>query len=350
MMSITKRLLSVYLLSTFSILALITTLVYPPLYDLMVHISAQHVTNDYLLAKVCIQYFFIALWAAVGISGFVSYYIIKRSLSPVKKFSEQLNLVCASSLDKRLIEADYPRELKQLALTCNNMLERIERAFQQMKQFSAGMAHELRNPIHYLKTATEVTLSRSNDLEAYQHLLEKHLDEYQNLTQLIDNLLLLSRAENGQLHPNYEPQSAKALVDTIMDYYQYIATENKVKITSVGDATIHVDSTLFKRVLTNLIDNSLMHTPEKGTITLAIQQIDESVQITVKDTGKGIPKDALPNVTQSFYRLATPHQEGLGLGLAICQSIMDSHGGTMKIDSDIGSGTIVTLTLRSQQL
>lgn len=123
-------------------------------------------------------------------------------MKPIKKFTDELASISASSLDKRLPYEGNPKELQELAATCNNMLFRIESAFSHIKQFSASMAHELRNPIHYLQTATEITLAKPQTVETYQNVLQTHLEEYQNLNQLIENLLFLTRCEHGQLPLN----------------------------------------------------------------------------------------------------------------------------------------------------
>lgn len=348
-MSITNRLLLIFICSTLLILSVITGLVYPPMREMLLqaHLNNEH--YSYLLTQVCIKKFFAALWFSALILIIASYLLAKKSMRPINQFTKELASINALSLEKRLPDEGNPKELQELAVTCNDMLFRMESAFSHIKQFSASMAHELRNPIHYLQTATEITLAKPQTVETYQHVLQTHLEEYQNLTLLIDNLLFLTRCERGQLKLNIRTLSANHLISTIIDYYHSIAQENGIDIQVFGDAQIEVDEHLFKRVISNLIDNSLAYTNEGGRVLISIEQRnDSSTQICIKDNGIGISKEHLPLLCQGFYRVdysANKENAGLGLGLAIAKSIMEHHKGRLVLDSQPGLGTNVILTL-----
>lgn len=348
-MSITTRLLLIFFCSTLLILSLITGLVYPPMKELLhqTHFNNEHYT--YLLTQVCIKKFFIALWFSALIIIVASYLIAKKSMRPIKNFTKELASISASSLNKRLPNEGNPKELQELATTCNSMLFRVECAFKHLKQFSASMAHELRNPIHYLQTATEVTLTKPQTVETYQQLLQTHLEEYQNLTQLIENLLFITRCEHGQIQLNRRKLSANNLISSIVEYYHSTAKENGIEIQVLGDAQIEVDEQLFKRVISNLIDNSLAYTHEGGKILINIEKRpNKSIQIVIKDNGIGISKEYLPLLCQVFYRVNHEKKKentGLGLGLAIAKSIMEYHKGRLVVESQPDLGTSVILTL-----
>jgi two-component system heavy metal sensor histidine kinase CusS len=180
-------------------------------------------------------------------------------------------------------------------------------------------------------------------------VLQTHLEEYQNLTQLIDNLLFLTRCEQGQLQLNIKTLSANYLISSIIEYYHYVAQEKGIEIQVLGDAQIEVDEHLFKRVIANLIDNSLAYTNEDGRIQICIEKkTDDSIQISIKDNGIGISKEHLPLLCQGFYRVdykTNQKNSGLGLGLAIAKSIMGHHKGQLMVDSQLGLGTNVILNL-----
>lgn len=346
-MSLTNRLLFLFICSTVLILSLITGLVYPPMSELLhqAHLNNEH--SSYLLTQICIKQFFAALWLSTLIIIIASYFLVKKSMRPIKHFSTELASISVSALGKRLPDKGNPQELAELALTCNELLVRIEKGYKHIKQFSASMAHELRNPIHYLQTTTEITLAKPQTVETYQHVLQTHLEEYQNLTQLIDNLLFLTRNEQGQLQLNKRPLSANDLINSVIDYYHSIAQENGIEIQLSGDAQIEVDEHLFKRVIANLIDNSLAYTNEGGTIRISIER-ENDVQIAIKDNGIGIEKEHLPFLCQGFYRVnygTNKKHAGLGLGLAIAHLIMEHHKGQLVIDSEPGLGTTVILSL-----
>ncbi|HAT1771310.1 TPA: two-component sensor histidine kinase [Legionella pneumophila] len=348
-MSITNRLLLIFIGSTVLILSIITGLIYPPMKELLHHTHLNNEHYNYLLTRICIKNFFVGLWFSTLIIILASYLLAKKSMRPIKIFTKELASINASSLEKRLPYTGNPKELEELASTCNDMLLRIESAFSHIKQFSASIAHELRNPIHYLRTATEITLTKPQTIETYQHVLQTHLEEYQSLTQLIDNLLFLTRCEHGQLQLNVRTLSANHLISSIIEYYYSIAQEKGIEIQIFGEAQIEVDEHLFKRVISNLIDNSLTYTNQGGRILIIIEKrTDDSIQIRIKDNGIGISKEHLPLLYHGFYRVdysTNKENAGLGLGLAIAKSIMEHHKGQLAVDSKIGLGTTVILTL-----
>ncbi|CAM2762413.1 ATP-binding protein [Legionella worsleiensis] len=350
-MSIINRLLLIFIVTTVLILSVITVLVYPPLKKLLYLAHQNQEYHHFVLAQICIKKFFIGLWISALILICASCFMAKKSMKPLDNFSEELASINASSLDKRLKIQGYPQELQQLAATCNAMLFRIESAFRHIKQFSASMAHELRNPVHYLKTATEITLAKPQSVETYQNLLYAHLDEFHHLTQLVDNLLFLTRSEHGQIPLHRKQLSAKTLISSITDFYHFTAVEHRIDINIEGDALIKVDEHLFKRVIANILDNSLAHTKSGGSIHIKTEKTHQKTLISVKDNGTGIAKEHLPLLCQGFYK--ANHSEdkettGLGLGLAIAKAIMNLHHGEINIQSQPTLGTVVTLVLNNE--
>lgn len=348
-LSIINRLLILFICSMLLILIIITSLIYPPLKKLLHQAQLHQEHYNYLLAQICIKKFFAGLWISSFILIITSYMIAKKSLKPLSSFTQELASINAASLDRRLKTDNYPSELQDLATTCNSMLVRIEQSFHHIKQFSASMAHELRTPVHYLQTATEITLAKPQTVENYQHLLQNHLEEYRNLKTLIDNLLFLTRSEHGQIPLNRKKLVATDIINSIVEYYHYTAQEQDITIQIEGNAQIEVDEHLFKRVLSNILDNSLAHIKTGGTIrVLTEEKSDQSVEISISDNGIGIDEHHLPHLCQGFYRVDSEikaRQTGLGLGLAIVHSIMKIHQGDIEIKSQLNKGTTVRLTL-----
>jgi two-component system, OmpR family, heavy metal sensor histidine kinase CusS len=340
-MSITKRLVFIYMLSIGLILGLITGLLYLTLQELSLQASHPFLMN------ICVKNLFYGLWGAAGVSVIACYVLAKQSLAPIKQLASKLDSVGAQSLDFRLAIHDYPKEIQPLAITCNDFLSRIDCSFNQISQFSARVAHELRNPVHMLKTATEVTLLTTPDIEIYQALLERNLDEFHHLDQLIQKLLLLSRCEHKQLALACEQHTVSALLDSVLDYYALEAEDKKIALNRTGDALISVDPTLFRQVLSNLLDNSLRHTQAGGEVKACVSRTDTHVNIRITDTGEGIPEEHLPHITQGFYQFGRPKldKSHLGLGLAIARGIIQSHGGVLTISSQKHKGTVVTISL-----
>lgn len=330
-------------------LAVLTLLIYPPLREILANARANHEHLNYFLTQFCIKKFFISIWISGIIAAISCFFIIRNSLNPLRRFSKELDTINISALHKRLDKQLYPKELKSLLNSCNSMLERVEKAFLHTKKFSASMAHELRNPVHYLKMATEVTLTKPQSAEVYQQLLTNHLEEYQQLSILIDNFLFLTRSENGHIDVKLEEISLASIINLVLEYYQSVAQERKVNFLLLGDAKVCVDTILFKRVIANLIDNSFSHALNLTQIKILIIDLGEKgVKIELTDDGDGIAEEHVPYIFHEFYsrsQLSPRTNSNLGLGLSICKTIMTNLNGSIKISSTEKSGTKVELYL-----
>ena len=282
----------------------------------------------------------------------VAYFIARRGLRPVHEISETARHIGSATLSARIASAGYPVELEALAETFNAMLDRLDDSFRRLSQFSADIAHELRTPFHNMRVEAEVVLSRARSADEYKEALTSCLEESVRLSELISKLLFLARAEGPATHLEREPVDVVRELAAVRDYYAEAAADARVTLSvAAGDEVeVAADRGLLQDAITNLVANSLSHTPPGGSITLAAVRDHGRVRIEVRDTGSGIPAHDLPRVFDRFYRAdrSRSSQPGsMGLGLAIVQGIVRFHGGETEIESEVGKGTRVALLIPS---
>ncbi len=286
------------------------------------------------------------------ICALVGYWIANRGIRPVRKMAETAARIRSSTLHERLERKDMPSELSNLAATFNDMLDRLEESFIRLSRFSSDIAHELRTPIQNLRGEAEVALSKERKPGEYQELLGSFLEEYQRLSNLIDRLLFLARAENPETQIQREEVDLKKELVLLHDFYGPSAGESGIvlKVETQEGLRANLDRPLFQRAVGNLVENALKHTPAGGTVLLKSFNGGEKVSVEVSDTGEGIPPSQIPRVFDRFYRVdssRTSASGGAGLGLSIVKSIMDLHAGTVEIKSGADQGTTVTLSFPS---
>jgi two-component system heavy metal sensor histidine kinase CusS len=225
------------------------------------------------------------------------------------------------------------------------MLARLEASFKRLSQFSADLAHEFRTPMTSLRGQAEWALSQSRSPDECRHVLEASMEEYERLSRMIDSLLFLARADNAEMVLQRASFSAAKETLAVIDLFDAAVAEKHVSLEAQGDAILQVDAGLFRRALSNLLDNGLRHTPAGGRISIVIRKGNgDGVEIRVEDTGCGITAEHLPKVFDRFYRVdPARHQPGAGLGLSIVKSIMALHLGTVSLHSESGKGTAVVL-------
>jgi len=282
--------------------------------------------------------------SALG-SGLIAITVTRRGLRPLQEMTQSFTRVGPTHLKERVTPSGWPRELQPLAIAFDDMLKRLDDSFTRLSQFSADLAHELRTPIANMLGEAQVVLTRDRTAAEYRQTIESTIGECERLSRIVDNLLFVARADAAREPIERHRFDARAAVEKIAAFYETVAEDRHVTISCSGEGQIYADPDLFERAVGNLLDNALRFTPEKGAIGIALSEHDSSFEVAVHDNGCGIAPEHLPRVFDRFYR-AEPSRssDGAGLGLALVKSIVDLHGGTATIHSDMGYGTTVTLT------
>ncbi len=277
-----------------------------------------------------------------------TWFITRRGLRPIAALSGIASQVGPNCMHPRLDVSAWPAELTGLARGFDLMLDRLEENFQSLQQFSADIAHELRTPLSILRGEAEVALAQTRTTEEYRELLASALEEYQRLSSLVDSLLFLARAEHDSKPITKAKLDARSEALAVCAFYEALAMERGVAVEVSGNGELYAESILLRRALSNLLSNSLSHTPANGIVRITIQYGNESgIDIVVSDSGSGIAKEHLPKILNRFYRADTARArngEGIGLGLAIVKSIMTLHSGAIAVRSAPGKGTTVVLS------
>lgn len=289
----------------------------------------------------------IMIMSGIVLATLVGYAITRRGLRPLREVTEAIQRVSPSHLDERIDTVKWPEELSALAEVFNQSISGLEDAFGRLSRYASDLAHELRTPINNLMGETEVALSKSRTADEYRQVLESSLEEYGKLSRLTEGLLFLARADNPKTKIQKSLLDTSREIEAIREFYDILAEENGITVICEGSAQLKADQILFQRTVSNLVSNALQYTPRGGTVTIVVREADDRhVEVSVKDTGIGIPSEDLPNIFDRFYRASSVrsrHPEGTGLGLPIVKSIMDLHGGKVHVQSEFGKGTTATL-------
>ena len=314
----------------------------------ILHVALDVSTEEALIAGYQRQLLAVV---ALGIvfSCAVGVFVARQGLQPLKDITRATDRITASQLHERIVANAWPEELASLARSFDQMLDRLEDSFSRLSQFSADLAHELRTPINNLRGEAGVALSQARTPEEYRRTLESSLEEYARLSRLIDNLLFLARADGPITSIARTPCDARKAIEVVREFYEALAEDRGVEVVCGGEATLEADPVLFRQTISNLLSNALSYTPRGGKVSISVQrQDDRSVEVSVNDTGCGIPAEHLPKIFDRFYRVDPARSQqpnGSGLGLAIVKSIMDLHGGTVSMQSEVGKGSTFTLKL-----
>jgi two-component system heavy metal sensor histidine kinase CusS len=258
--------------------------------------------------------------------------------------TESLHRIGPDQLKQRIGSTGWPRELQPLAIAFDQMLKRLDDSFTRLSQFSADLAHELRTPIANMLGETQVALTRDRTATEYRETLESTVAECERLSRIVDNLLFVARVDAASEPIARKQFDARAEVEKIAEFYQTVADDRHVTIRCSGNGQIYADPDLFERAVGNLLDNALRFTPENGSIQIALCQHEADFEVAISDNGCGIAAEHLPRVFDRFYRAESSRgSDGAGLGLALVKSIVDLHGGSALIESELGRGTTVKL-------
>jgi len=280
----------------------------------------------------------------------VGIFLIALLLVGMRRFAVPLGDIVEAA--NRVAEGDYsarvagqgPPSLRTVGGAFNTMASRLEAQDRQRRDLMADIAHELRTPLSVIQGRLEGLLDGVYPRD--DQVIDGLIDETRLLSRLVDDLRTLANAESGALHLQKEPTDLAVL---IQDVVRSFSVEAQSRHLSLGvDAPpdlplITVDPLRIREVVSNLVSNTLNHTPEGGTISIAVTVVNDRVVVTVTDTGSGIAPDELPKIFDRFYKGRS--SRGSGLGLTIARNLVAAHGGAIRAESLPGQGTTVTFTL-----
>jgi heavy metal sensor kinase len=300
--------------------------------------------NDLLLASL------VVLPLVLAVSGLAGYGLARRALSPIEEMARRATEISPDHLDARLPNDDTDDELGQLAQVFNETLARLERAFEQLRRFTADASHELRTPLAMIRSIGEVGLQKNGSREEYRDLVGSMLEEVNRLTSLIDSLLTISRADSGHIQLHRTIVSVMALAREAAALFEVLLEEKSLRLTLEGDedALVDGDAILLRNTLVNIIHNAVKYSPTRETISVKIRNNGPSVAIAICDHGPGIPLEDQSRVFDRFYRVDKARWResgGAGLGLAIVKWTVEAHGGTIKLQSRPNHGCCFEITL-----
>jgi heavy metal sensor kinase len=294
--------------------------------------------------------FYLAIPGALLVAGVGGLLLARKSLAPVAAMTEQAESIGARNLHERLEVTNSRNELGRLATVLNNLLSRLDRSFESLRQFTADASHELRTPLSIIRGEAEVALSQNRDEAEYRESLAIVQDEARRLSRMVDDMLALARADDGQQGLKVEEFYLNDLVEDCAKSSQVLALAKAISLTldPTADITFRGDESLIRRMIVNLLDNAIKYTPSGGHVSVKLTSKDSSVEIAVADTGIGVPADATDLIFERFYRADRARSRsdgGSGLGLSIAKWVAEAHNGAIDLDSRPGAGSTFTVSL-----
>jgi heavy metal sensor kinase len=288
--------------------------------------------------------------SALVVASLGGLFLANKALRPVDEITKTARRITSKNLEQRIKLRKGNDEIGRLAETFNEMISRLGRSFKQMRQFSADASHELRTPLTIVKGEIEVGLRKQRPLKEYRRILKSNLEEVNHMSQIVNDLLFLSKADMGEIHLQKQHIDLTQLVTEVHAQARMIAIAKEITVRMSADSNVGVigDRLRLRQLLLNLVDNGIKYTPEGGEMVISLASNDSQVKLRVLDNGIGIsPEDQL-HIFDRFFRVDKARSReagGSGLGLSICKWIIDAHGGEISVESEPGKGSTFTVTL-----
>lgn len=287
------------------------------------------------------------------LGGVVTYFISGHALRPIREFSDKIEEVQAQNLSDSRIEENNVKELNQLGISYNKMLERLSEAFEIQRQFTANAAHELRTPLALMQVQLDLYNSAThpgNDADTLQ-TIKMVTEQNDKLNRMVKTLLDMSELQSVGRDDKI---ILDAIVEEVLADLEPLAVEKNIKlIGKCEDATMIGSDILIYRLVYNLVENAIKYNHPLGQVTVTAYQRNKHVYLSVEDTGSGIPKELRERVFEPFFRVDKSRSRelgGVGLGLALVREIVRVHDGSICIKSGKTGGTIFEVTFAQHSM
>lgn len=279
------------------------------------------------------------------------WYLARHALRPVADITRAAHDISLHQLGTRLPDTKKNDELGRLMQTFNEMIGRIESGVKKVRQFTADASHELRTPLTILRGEIEVALRKQRTPKEYKKVLRSALQEIGWMQKIVADLLLLSRADTGNLLLHFKTVEMGRFISQIVEIQKIQAHARQISLEfnlPSEEMKCAIDPDRIEQVLRNILDNAFKYSPPGGKVNIQLRRKNDQLYLLFKDTGRGISEEDLPFVFDRFYRVNRARSRGqhsIGLGLAICKWIVEAHQGTIKIESKLNRGTTVAIIL-----
>jgi heavy metal sensor kinase len=291
----------------------------------------------------------IAGLATLALAGGGGFFMASLVLKPVERIRQTAQEIEEIDLTRR-IKVGNEDELGQLASTLNQMIGRLEAAFNRQRQFTADASHELRTPLSIVQAESTLALRKKRTPEDYRKSLELISQEAGHMSAVVGKLLYLARIDAGKDQVNFERVNLKGLLTELSLDIEVLAREKGIefKLAPLEDLSVEGDRVKLEQLFLNLLENAIRYTPGGGSISASITKEGKNAVIAIKDTGIGISKEHLPHLFERFYRVDKARSRaegGAGLGLAICKHIAQVHHGKIEVESQVDKGSTFSVSL-----
>ena len=289
----------------------------------------------------------------IGAAGLLAFLFLGRTQRQLNEITQEVAAITdGRSLHRRLALSEETTDFADLMTTLNAMISRLETSFSGLRRFTADASHELKTPLAVLRADVERAMMESSSQNERMIALEEALQETRRMSDLVESLLTLARADEGRFDIHREPVELQPLVQEVYETALILGEAQGVTVNLpfTADVIVMADRTRLRQLFLNLVTNAIKYTPAGGKVELGVGRHPDNVTFAVRDTGIGISAADFPHIFERFWRAdrvrsRMSERGGFGLGLAISQWIAQAHGGTLTASSRLGRGSLFTVTL-----
>jgi heavy metal sensor kinase len=288
---------------------------------------------------------------ALLIAGAGGWWLAGRALAPVARMTREADTIGIEHLDERIDVPTAADEIQRLAVTLNAMLDRLERGVEDKRRFAADASHELRTPLAVMRAELDVNLREAGLSPSAREALESAQEEVERMRSMVENLLVLARADDGSLELLKESLDLAEVTAVVAENASTLGRPKDVTLITEGPpVTVRADRARIEQVVMNLVSNAIRFSPRGGTVRVSTWSDDGGAGCTVTDEGPGVSPELAGRVFERFVRgdVARANDDGSGLGLAICHEIVAAHGGRIWVDARPGLGGSFSFWLPSE--
>ncbi len=289
--------------------------------------------------------FLLTMALLLSLATGVGWFMARRAVSGVETITRTAQGISGGSLEKRVPVKTRGDEIDQLAMTFNQMLDRIQALVTEIREMSDNVAHDLKSPITRIRGIAEVTLTTGKSLTEYEEMAASAIEECDRLLDMINTMLMISKTEAGVEMPARDRIDLALLAREACELFGTTAEDRGLTLSCTLPERCDIlgDAPMIRRLIANLLDNALKYTASGGTVSVTVSETRTQAIISVQDTGIGISADDLPHIFERFYRCDQSRSHaGIGLGLSLARAIVRAHGGEIAVTSSPGAGSVFT--------